>query len=109
MNPELGLSLPGTKIYVMKALSNFGYQPLEYGELGIAVLAGDKKPGKVFLIHADMDALPIKGESGVPYASWIRGRVYTCGHDNHTAMLLGAMKLLERHEDETKEAVKILF
>ena len=72
---------------VMKALSDFGYQPLEYGESGVAVLAGGKKPGKVFLIRADMDALPIEEESGVPYASRIKGRMHTCGHDNHTAML----------------------
>ena len=45
-NPELGLSLPGTKAYVMKALSDFGYQPLEYGESGVAVLAGGKKAGQ---------------------------------------------------------------
>lgn len=108
-NPELGLSLPGTKAYVMKALSDFGYQPLEYGESGVAVLAGGKKPGKVFLIRADMDALPIEEESGVPYASRIKGRMHTCGHDNHTAMLLGAAKLLKRHEDEIEGTVKILF
>ena len=108
-NPELGLSLPGTKAYVMKTLSDFGYQPLEYGESGVAVLAGGKKPGKVFLIRADMDALPIEEESGVPYASRIKGRMHTCGHDNHTAMLLGAAKLLKRHEDEIEGTVKILF
>ena len=93
----------------MKALSDFGYQPLEYGESGVAVLAGGKKPGKVFLIRADMDALPIEEESGVPYASRIKGRMHTCGHDNHTAMLLGAAKLLKRHEDEIEGTVKILF
>ena len=88
---------------------SFGYQPLEYGESGVAVLAGGKKPGKVFLIRADMDALPIEEESGVPYASRIKGRMHTCGHDNHTAMLLGAAKLLKRHEDEIEGTVKILF
>lgn len=107
--PELGLSLPNTKAYVMKALTDFGYQPLEYGESGVAVLAGGQKPGKVFLIRADMDALPIEEESGVPYASRIEGRMHTCGHDNHTAMLLGAAKLLKRHEGEIEGTVKILF
>lgn len=107
-NPELGLSLPETKAYVIKVLKNYGYEPLEYGESGVAALAGGK-PGKVFLIRADMDALPIKEEADVPYASKKEGLMHACGHDNHTAMLLGAAKLLKRHEDEIEGTVKILF
>ena len=108
-NPEVGLSLPLTKEYVISVLKEYGYEPMEYGESGIAALAGGKKPGKCIMLRADMDALPIAEESGVDFASKNKGCMHACGHDNHTAMLLGAAKLLKLHEDEIEGTVKLLF
>ena len=71
-------------------------------------MAGGKKPGKVFLMRADMDALPIQEESGEPF-SCQTGSMHACGHDFHTAMLLGAAQLLKAHEDEINGTVKLMF
>ena len=67
-HPELSLSLPVTKKYVIQKLREYGYEPKEYGESGVVVTVGGKE-GKVFLLRGDMDALPIQEETGLPYAS----------------------------------------
>ena len=108
-HPELSLTLPVTKAYVMEKLKEYGYEPIEYGESGVAVIAGGKKEGKVFLLRGDMDALPIQEETGLPYASENAGCMHACGHDCHTSMLLGAAKLLKKHEEELEGTVKLLF
>lgn len=107
-NPETGLSLPGTRKYVKEQLIAMGYHPTECGESGLVALAGGKNPGKVFLLRADMDALPIKEEADVDFAS-ADGNMHACGHDMHTAMLLGAAKLLKEHENEIQGTVKLMF
>ena len=106
--PELGLDLPRTKAYVVKRLKEMGYVPQEIGKSGITVLAGGKIPGKVFLLRADMDALPIKEETGLPFASR-SDNMHACGHDTHTAMLLGAARILKDREDEIQGTVKLFF
>lgn len=106
--PELGLQLPKTKKYVMDRLRELGYDPQEIGTSSITALAGGKKPGKVFLLRADMDALPIKELTGLPFASG-NDNMHACGHDSHTAMLLGAAKLLKEYEDEIEGTVKLFF
>lgn len=103
-----GFEIEDTCGYVEKKLKDMGYQPKRCGEAGLVALAGGKKPGKVFLLRADMDALPIKEESGVDFASG-NGCMHACGHDMHTAMLLGAAKLLKRHEEELEGTVKLMF
>lgn len=108
-HPELELTLPVTKKYVIDKLKEYGYEPKEIGESGVTALAGGKKEGKVFLLRADMDALPIQEETGLPFASENPGCMHACGHDCHTSMLLGAAKLLKEHEDEIEGTVKLLF
>ena len=66
-----------------------GYEPKDCGKAGVIALAGGKKPGKTILLRGDMDALPIQEESGVDYASEVPGKMHGCGHDMHTAMMLG--------------------
>ena len=65
-------------------------------------------PGKTVALRADMDGLKIEEDTGLPYASH-NGNMHACGHDSHTAMLLGAAKLLKEHEAELKGTVKLIF
>lgn len=88
-HPEVGFDLTQTKALVKKALTEMGYEPKDCGKAGVIALAGGKKPGKTILLRGDMDALPIQEESGVDYASEVPGKMHGCGHDMHTAMMLG--------------------
>ena len=108
-HPEVGFDLPKTRALVKQALTEMGYTPQDCGKAGILVLAGGKKPGKTILLRGDMDALPIQEESGVDFASEVPGRMHGCGHDMHTAMMLGAAKLLKAHEEELEGTVKLEF
>ena len=108
-NPEIGFDLPKTRTLVKQALTEMGYQPQDCGKAGILALAGGKRPGKTILLRGDMDALPIFEESGEVFASEIPGRMHGCGHDMHTAMMLGAARLLKAHEDELEGTVKLEF
>lgn len=104
--PEIGFELPQTITYVTKCLKEYGYEPEVIAGSGIMVTAG--KGEKTFLLRGDMDALPMKEESGLPFAS-TNGNMHACGHDFHTSALLGAAKLLKEHEDELCGQVKLLF
>lgn len=109
--PEAGKSLPVTKAFVMDKLNEYGYEPEEICESGIvAVLRGGQASAesKTILLRSDMDALAIKEEAPVEFASR-NGFMHACGHDMHTAMLLGAAKLLKAHEKELKGNVKFVF
>ena len=108
-NPEIGFDLPKTRALVKQALTEMGYRPQDCGKAGILALAGGKHPGKTILLRGDMDALPIFEESGEVFASEIPGRMHGCGHDMHTAMMLGAARLLKAHEDELEGTVKLEF
>ncbi|MCI6488365.1 MAG: M20 family metallopeptidase [Clostridiales bacterium] len=106
--PGTEFDLGETLAYVKKELEDMGYAPESCGRAGLVALAGGKKPGKVFLLRADMDGLPIREEADVDFASK-NGRMHACGHDMHTAMLLGAARLLKQHEDEIEGTVKLMF
>ena len=108
-HPELGFDLRQTKEYVKKELISIGYEPVECGKCGLVVLAGSKNSNKTFLIRADMDALPILEQADVKFKSENSGKMHACGHDMHTAMLLGAARLLKRHENELKGTIKLMF
>lgn len=106
-NAETGFDLPLTRAYVKEKLIGMGYDPVEMGG-GIVALAGGQKPGKTFLIRADMDALPMKENTDIPCKSKT-GNMHACGHDFHTAMLLGAAQLLKNNEQEINGTVKLMF
>ena len=107
-NPETGFDLKKTLPYVKQELVKMGYEPQICGKAGLVALAGGRRPGNVFLIRGDMDALPIREEADVSFASE-NGCMHACGHDMHTAMLLGAAKLLKNHEDEIEGTVKLMI
>ena len=109
--PEAGKSLPETKAFVKEKLREYGYEPEEICESGVvAVLHGGQAPAdsKTILLRADMDALAIKEEAPVEFASQ-NGFMHACGHDMHATMLLGAAKLLKTHENELRGNVKLVF
>jgi hippurate hydrolase len=105
---ETGFDLTDTKEYVRNELTKMGYEPKECGKAGLVAVVGGKKKGKVFMLRADMDALPIKEESGEAFACG-EGRMHACGHDLHTAMLLEAARILKAYEEELVGTVKLMF
>ncbi|MBQ8589723.1 MAG: amidohydrolase [Firmicutes bacterium] len=108
-HPETGFDLVHTKAMVKQALEDMGYEPQDCGKAGVVVTVGGKKPGKVFLLRADMDALPLPDETDYEYKSQIPGKMHACGHDMHATMLMGAAKLLKEHEDEIEGTIKLMF
>jgi hippurate hydrolase len=96
-NPELGFDCHATAGFVVERLRSFGVDAIETGiaRTGVvAVIEGQGGPGPTIGLRADMDALPIVEETGAEHASTVPGKMHACGHDGHTAMLLGAAKYL---------------
>lgn len=107
-HPGTGFEIKDTLSFVKEKLMEMGYAPEKCGKAGLVACAGGKKEGKVFLLRADMDGLPIAEESGLDFAAQ-NGKMHACGHDLHTAMLLGAARLLKQHEDAIEGTVKLMF
>ena len=107
-NPEVGLNLPITIDFVRRELEKMGYDVRDCGG-GLTTVIEGAQSGKTFLLRADMDALPMAEESGLPYASKNPKAAHTCGHDTHTAMLLGAAKILLELKSRIKGRVKLMF
>ena len=106
-HPEIGMDLEETASYVESQLRVYGYHTKRYGKCGVSAIAGNKKG--CILLRADMDALPMQEQSGLSFSSLIQDRAHTCGHDLHTAMLLGAAKLLKQNEESLPCTVKLMF
>src|SRR3954469_23512371 len=110
-DPELGLELPRTQAKVLAALDGL---PLEVtpGPAGLgsvtAVLRGGRSAGRSVLLRGDMDALPVAEETGLEFAA-TNGAMHACGHDLHTASLVGAARLLSAHRDELAGDVLFMF
>ena len=104
--PELGSDLPLTKQFVRQELERLGLKVKECaGGLTAEIVGGD---GPTILLRADMDALPMREESGLPFTA--KGNAaHTCGHDLHTAMLLGAAKVLIKYRQKLKGCVRLMF
>jgi len=92
--PELGLILPATQAAVLDALDGLGLTVQTGRELSSVIATLDGGPGPTVLLRADMDALPLAEQTGLEFASEIPGAMHACGHDAHTAMLVGAARLL---------------
>ncbi len=105
-NAETGFALTKTLAYVSEKLREMGYEPTPCGRSGLVATVG--KGTSCFLLRADMDALPITERAALSFASK-NGNMHACGHDMHTAMLLGAAKLLKAREKDLRGQVKLLF
>lgn len=103
---EVGFELPQTFAFVMDTLRQLGYEPQKVGKCGIVATLGKGEPA--VMLRADMDALPLKEESGLPFACQ-NGNAHVCGHDLHTAMLLGAAALLKQDEATLKGRIIFMF
>lgn len=107
--PEVGLDLPETAAYVAERLKEMGIEhKTGVGVSGIVGIIKGEKPGRVIGLRADMDALPIKEEADIPFAS-TNSNMHACGHDTHTAMLLGAAKILQDNRDKIHGTIKLIF
>ncbi len=106
-HPEIGFDLVETAAYVRSRLEEMGYEVAEPCPGGLVAHVG-RADGPCVLLRADMDALPLAEETGLPFAS-ANGNMHACGHDTHAAMLLGAAQILKRHEDELTGCVTLMF
>lgn len=105
-NAEVGLHMPKAQAYVMDTLKSYGIDAQMCGQ-GVTATIGQE--GKVILLRADMDALPMAEESGLSFACPTGREAHTCGHDLHVAMLLTAAKILKEKEAELEGKVKFMF
>ncbi|MEK4879890.1 MULTISPECIES: amidohydrolase [Paenibacillus] len=109
-HPELSNEEYGTTEYIISLLERAGVRIVEYGlSTGVIAEIGGKKPGSVIALRADIDALPIQEESGVSFASLYPGKMHACGHDFHTAALIGAAFQLKQREQQLQGTVRLLF
>ncbi|HEY2696287.1 MAG TPA: M20 family metallopeptidase [Pseudonocardiaceae bacterium] len=109
--PEIGLDLPRTQETVLGALDGLPLEISTGESLSsiTAVLRGNKQDGPVVLLRGDMDALPVTERTGVPYTSRHDGAMHACGHDLHTAGLVGAARLLSARRAELPGDVVFMF
>lgn len=108
--PEIGFDLPRTIALVKRELESMGVAyTQEYGESSVVATLGRKDADFTIGIRADMDALLIQEKTGLPFASRIEGQMHACGHDAHTAMLLGTAKALKAMEDKLTCRVMLVF
>src|SRR5215203_1847413 len=111
-NPELGFQEVETSRFVAERLSALGIEDIRTGvaKTGVTgLIRGGRGEGKVVLLRADMDALPIVEENDVEYTSRNSGVMHACGHDAHTAMLMGVARILHDRRSEFVGTVKVLF
>lgn len=104
-HPEVGMELPETVAYVRGRLEAMGYEVNACGD-GLVAVIGSGSP--CLLLRADMDALKVQEENDLPFCAK-NGYGHMCGHDMHTAILLGAAQLLMNHADALKGTVKLMF
>jgi hippurate hydrolase len=109
-HPELGLTLPRTQAAVLEAVDGLGLD-VRTGQRTTSVVARltGARPGPTILLRADMDGLPMPEETGLPFASQVSGAMHACGHDAHTAMLVGAARLLARRRESLAGSVVFMF
>ena len=107
--PELGCREHHTAALIRRRLEELGVPYTPLADTGAVAVIQGKYPGRTIGFRADIDALPITEDTGLPYASQTPGVMHACGHDFHTAALLGAAELLWKRREELHGAVKLFF
>lgn len=109
-NPEIGLETVKTEAYIVDELKKMNIDDIRQGigGHGVRAVISGGLPGKNLALRADCDALPIREETGLPFAS-NNGNMHACGHDAHSAMLLGTARLLSSRKDQLKGKVILIF
>jgi amidohydrolase len=110
-NPELSFQEKETSAFVAERLSEMGI-PFQAGIAGtgvVGMIEGRNPGSRVLALRADMDALPILEENDVPYKSTRPGIMHACGHDVHTASLLGAARILQSIRSDFEGSIKLIF
>ena len=109
-HPEIGLELPRTQRVILDALNGLPLQ-IRTGRRTTSVTAtlDGARPGPTVLLRADMDALPLQEDTGLPFASEVPGAMHACGHDTHVAMLIGAARVLADRRDALAGRVLFMF
>lgn len=107
--PELGNEMNWTISFVKKQLEEIGVETFWDEKRGLVGMIRGNHPGKCILLRADMDGLPIQEESQSDYMSTRSGKMHACGHDAHTAWLIGAAEILVNRKDEIYGNVKFAF
>lgn len=109
-HPELSYEEYGTTAKIRELLTEAGVEILPCKlETGLVAIIRGEKTGKVQALRCDIDALPIKEETNLPYASEFEGRMHACGHDFHIAAGIGCALLLKERKSELAGTVKIIF
>ncbi|WP_026896050.1 M20 metallopeptidase family protein [Clostridiisalibacter paucivorans] len=110
MYPETAFEEERTAKLVANELEKLGIEVYRnIGKTGVLGIIRGKYPGHTVLLRADMDALDIQEEADVPYRSKVKGKMHACGHDGHTAGLLGAAMILNELKDEIHGNIKLVF
>ena len=109
-HPELSGQEEQTAAYIANALREMGLTPTErVGGYGVTAVIEGEKTGKCVGLRADFDALPLTECTGLSFASQNPGAMHACGHDAHTAILLGAARILCGMRDQFSGSVKLIF
>jgi len=108
-HPELSFEEKETTAYLQKVLKSWGLEPDLFATTGLIVRIPGTQPGPSVVLRADIDALPIQEQTSLSYRSENEGVMHACGHDIHTASLLGSTKILLELSSDIKADIRILF
>lgn len=109
-HPETAFEEIETTKLIKKALDDAGIENHPNGDsTGVIGLIHGAKEGPVLAIRADIDALPIKENTGLPFSSEVSGKCHACGHDLHTTVLIGAARLLKEYQNDLCGTIKLIF
>ncbi len=109
MNPETGYEEVKTSALLEDELTKIGYEIKKTAGTGIIASFDSGKEGRVIALRADIDALNVTEDNDKPYCSQVPGKMHACGHDAHTAMLLGAAHIIFKHKDKLTGKIKLIF
>lgn len=109
-HPETGFDLPVTTALVREELDKLGVSyDTRFAPCSVVAYFGNDPKKRTLAVRADMDALPVEEKVELPYKSEVPGKMHACGHDTHTAILLGLAKVLKERENELQCNVRLFF